>query len=84
MWTERFIILVPVLQAGHLPSLWGFYIPTWIDWSTLVGTGGFFLFGFLLFLQFLPMMSSAELMELSYATDAGRKYPTEFSPSHVE
>jgi Ni/Fe-hydrogenase subunit HybB-like protein len=84
MWTERFMILVPVLQRGHLPSMWGLYIPTIIDWATFIGTVGFFMFGFLLFLQFLPMMSSAELMELSHATGAGRHPPMEFSPDHAE
>ena len=84
MWTERFMILVPVLQRGHLPSMWGFYVPTLIDWSTLAGTFGFFMFGFLLFLQFLPMMSASELMELSHATAAGKHYPTEFSPAYAE
>jgi Ni/Fe-hydrogenase subunit HybB-like protein len=84
MWTERFMILVPVLQRGHLPSLWGMYVPTIIDWTTLAGTFGFFMFGFLLFLQFLPMMSASELMELSHATHAGRRPAPEFSPAHAE
>jgi Ni/Fe-hydrogenase subunit HybB-like protein len=83
MWTERFMIVVPVLQKGHLPSLWGFYIPTWIDWSTFIGTIGFFAFGFLLFLRYLPIMSSSELMELSHTTGAGRHLPSEFSPAHA-
>ena len=84
MWDERFMILVPVLQRGHLPTMWGFYVPTLVDWATFAGTIGFFFFGFLLFLRLLPMMSSAELMELAHATHDGRHPPTEFSPAHAE
>ncbi|HEX4125066.1 MAG TPA: NrfD/PsrC family molybdoenzyme membrane anchor subunit [Tepidisphaeraceae bacterium] len=84
MWTERYMILVPPLSMSHLPSLWGEFGPTFNDWSTFAGTIGFFFFGFLLFLQFLPMMASSELMELSHSTRAGRHPPMEFSPAHAE
>lgn len=84
MWVERYMILVPVLQRNHMPTMWGFYAPTIFDWSIFVGTIGFFMFGFLLFVQFLPMMSTAELMELSHTTNHGHRPPQEFSPSHAE
>jgi Ni/Fe-hydrogenase subunit HybB-like protein len=84
MWTERYMIVVPPLSDSLLPSLWGVYGPTLNDWTTFAGTIGFFFFGFLLFLQFLPMMSASELMELSHSTGGGRHPPLEFSPAHAE
>jgi molybdopterin-containing oxidoreductase family membrane subunit len=40
---ERFIIIVVSLHRDLLTSSWGFYVPTFWDWSTLVGTIGLFL-----------------------------------------
>src|SRR5437899_312455 len=57
MWLERFVIVVISLQKDFLPSSWGLYIPTRWDWATYLGTLGFFLFAFLLFIRVLPMIS---------------------------
>jgi len=64
MWLERFDIVVSSLQRTSLPSAWGEYIPTFWDWSTLAGTIGFFLCGFLLFVRFLPVISMFEMRTL--------------------
>jgi Ni/Fe-hydrogenase subunit HybB-like protein len=74
MWLERFVIVVISLQKDFLPSSWGLYIPTRWDWATYLGTLGFFLFAFLLFIRVLPMISIFEMRDLLPAA----------KPKHVE
>ena len=54
MWFERFVIIVTTLARDFLPGAWDIYHPTWVDIWTFIGTFGFFLMLFLLFLRFLP------------------------------
>lgn len=61
MWFERFVIVVTSLHRDFLPSSWGMYIPTWVDILTLLGSIGFFLTLFLLFMRYLPMVAMAEV-----------------------
>jgi molybdopterin-containing oxidoreductase family membrane subunit len=74
MWLERFVIVVISLQKDFLPSSWGIYMPTRWDWAVYVGTIGFFLFAFLLFIRVLPMISIFEMRDLLPAS----------KPKHVE
>lgn len=64
MWLERFIIVVVSLHRDFLPSSWGMYRPTAWDWSTYIGTIGFFLALLFLFIRFLPMISIFEMRTL--------------------
>ena len=64
MWLERFVIVVTSLHRDYLPSSWGMYYPTKYDWATYIGTLGFFLTLFLLFIRFLPMISIFEMRTL--------------------
>ncbi len=66
MWLERFIIIVTSLSHDFLPSSWGLYAPTWVDWSILGGSVSFFGLLFLLFLRFVPFVSISELKHLTY------------------
>ena len=52
------------LHRSHLPSSWGIYHATIWDWLTMAGTVGFFFFGILLVVRFLPVMSMFEMREL--------------------
>jgi molybdopterin-containing oxidoreductase family membrane subunit len=61
MWYERFVIVTTSLHRDFLPSSWGYYAGTWVDVFTFIGTMGFFLMMFLLFLRFLPMVAMAEV-----------------------
>jgi len=61
MWFERFVIVVTSLSRDFVPSSWGYYKPTWVDLLTLAGSFGLFLFLFLLFLRFGPMIAMAEI-----------------------
>ena len=64
MWLERFVIVVTSLHRDFLPSSWGMYYPTLWDWSTFIGTIGFFLTLLFLFIRFLPMISIFEMRTL--------------------
>ncbi|MFZ4693633.1 MAG: NrfD/PsrC family molybdoenzyme membrane anchor subunit [Verrucomicrobiia bacterium] len=61
MWFERFVIIVTSLHRDFLPSSWGYFQPTWVDICTFVGTIGFFVFLFLVFIRFLPMITMFEV-----------------------
>ena len=64
MWLERFVIVVVSLTRDFLPSSYGQYYPTQIDWAILIGTLGFFTACMFLFLRLLPAVSIAELKTL--------------------
>ena len=61
MWFERFVIVVTSLHRDFLPSAWGYYRPTWVDWATLAGSFGLFFTLFLLFIRFAPVVAMAEV-----------------------
>ena len=71
MWTERFMIVIQSLHKDFLPSSWSSYSPTWVDWSLLLGTMGFFCFAFLLFLKFVPAVALSEVKELNHELQHG-------------
>jgi Ni/Fe-hydrogenase subunit HybB-like protein len=61
MWFERFVIIVTSLHRDYLPSSWGYYRPTWVEWCTLLGSFGLFFTLFLLFIRFVPMIAMSEV-----------------------
>ncbi|APR75844.1 Molybdopterin oxidoreductase [Minicystis rosea] len=65
MWSERFTLIVQSLEQDFLPSAWHGYSPTWVDWSLLIGTMGFFMLLFLSFMRLLPFIPVAEVKELN-------------------
>ena len=65
MWIERFMIVVTSLAQDFLPSSWGLFIPTWVDWAMLAGSIGLFALLFLVFLRVLPAISIFEMRELA-------------------
>jgi molybdopterin-containing oxidoreductase family membrane subunit len=73
MWGERFMIIVQSLQREFLPSMWSEYTPTWVDLGIFIGTIGFFVFLFLLFLRLLPIVAVSEMRELKHDLDRGRE-----------
>jgi molybdopterin-containing oxidoreductase family membrane subunit len=75
MFFERYMILASSLSEDFLPSAFGFFYPTFWDLATYFGSIGFFMFFFLLFVRFLPLMSMAELRTLlpeAHAPEVGR------------
>jgi uncharacterized protein YqgC (DUF456 family) len=61
MWLERYVIIVTSLHRDFMPSSWGMYSGTPYDWSAFIGTIGFFLTLFFLFIRFLPVISIFEM-----------------------
>jgi Ni/Fe-hydrogenase subunit HybB-like protein len=61
MWFERFVIIVISLHRDFIPANWSYYLPTWVDVLTYVGTFGLFFTMFLLFMRFLPMIAISEV-----------------------
>jgi molybdopterin-containing oxidoreductase family membrane subunit len=64
MWLERFVIIPVSLTRDFLPSSWGYYSPTFWDWSLFLGTMGLFTFLLFLFIKFLPMINIFEMRDL--------------------
>ncbi|HEY4215690.1 MAG TPA: NrfD/PsrC family molybdoenzyme membrane anchor subunit [Gemmatimonadaceae bacterium] len=64
MWFERFVIVVPSLSHEFEPWQWGTYHPTFVDYSILIGSFGWFFMWFLLFIKQLPVMAMAEIKEI--------------------
>jgi molybdopterin-containing oxidoreductase family membrane subunit len=66
MWMERYMLLTSSLSRDWLESSFGLFHPTFWDWSLYAGLIGFFFFGFLLFVRFLPIISAFEIRERAY------------------
>lgn len=64
MWFERFTIISTSLHHGYLPSSWHYYTPTWVEITIFIGTFGFFMFFFLLFCKYLPIIAVAEIKSI--------------------
>ncbi len=60
MWFERFVIVMS-LARDYLPASWDYYSPTIWDILTFVGSFGLFLFLFLIFCRFLPIVAMSEV-----------------------
>ena len=71
MWFERYVIIVS-LSRDHVPSSWGRYNPTIWDYMLFVGTIGFFITLFTLFVRLLPALSITELREFLPSKQGGR------------
>lgn len=69
MWFERFVIVVTSLHRDYLPANWGYYSPTNVDILTFVGTFGMFMFLFLLFVRYLPLIAISEVKGVTPQAD---------------
>ena len=61
MWMERFVIILLSLHQDFLPSSWGNYMPTLVDFGILLGSFGLFFTLFLLFARFVPVVAMSEV-----------------------
>ncbi|HPA16547.1 MAG TPA: polysulfide reductase NrfD [Verrucomicrobiae bacterium] len=61
MWFERFVIIVTSLHRDFMPGAWGYFVPTINDILLFSGTVGLFVFLFLLFVRFFPMITMFEV-----------------------
>ena len=71
MWCERYMLLVSTLYRDWLVSSWREYHPSFWDWSLFAGLLGVFLTLFLLFVRFLPVISSFEIKEARFEKSGG-------------
>lgn len=66
MWLERYMIVVVSLHRDFLPRSWGMYSGTIVDWLIFAGTWGLFLWCFLLFMRYVPMITMFEMRETAH------------------
>ena len=65
MWFERFVIIVVSLSHEYEPYAMGHYTPSWVEWSILAGSFGWFFMWFLLFAKNFPTVSITEVKEIT-------------------
>ena len=63
MWLERFTIVVPTLSEPRLPWAKANYSATWVELVMTVGFGATFIFLYMLFTKFFPIVSIWEVQE---------------------
>ena len=63
MYLERYTIVVPTLSLPRVPSDTVFYTPTWVEISITLGFGATFIFLYMLFTKFFPIVSIWEVQE---------------------
>ncbi len=61
MWVERFTLLVTTLAYSYDPGSWGVYHVQWVEVGILIGSFGWFMTLFLLFVQFAPSLPLGDL-----------------------
>jgi molybdopterin-containing oxidoreductase family membrane subunit len=71
MWFERFVIICTSLTRDFLPSSWGAFVPTPVDYMTLAGSFGLFFTLFLLFCRYLPMVAISEVKAFHPSAQTG-------------
>ncbi len=58
------MIIVPGLSHEYEPWQWTTYKPTFVDYSILIGSFGWFFMWFLLFIRQLPVLAISEIKEI--------------------
>jgi len=81
MWFERYVIIVTSLHRDFLPSSWGMYNFTIIDWGITIGSFGFFFTLFLLFTRALPTIAGFEVKAAMNA-DRAVGHPAKHAAHH--
>jgi Ni/Fe-hydrogenase subunit HybB-like protein len=81
MWLERFVIVITSLHRDYLPSSWGMYTPTWVDWAIYAGSIGLFLTMLFLFIRVLPMISIFEMRTILPAPPPAPASPPSPAPA---
>src|SRR5262245_17482028 len=73
MWLERYVIVVVSLHRDFMPSAWGMYSGTIVDYAVLAGSIGLFACLLFIFIRVLPMISIFEMRELVHEEEARRE-----------
>ena len=70
MWFERYVIITTGLAHDYDPAAWGYYTPSWVEMTILLGSFGWFFMLFLIFLRMFPIIAIQEEKELFYHRQA--------------
>jgi Ni/Fe-hydrogenase subunit HybB-like protein len=70
MWLERYVIVVVSLSRDFMPSAWGMYSGTIVDYAVLAGSLGLFVCLLFLFIRVLPMISIFEMRGLVHEEES--------------
>jgi len=70
MWFERYVIIITSLHRDFLPSSWGMFIMTKVDWGLTIGGFGFFFTLFLLYVRIFPTVAGFEVKGVMNADEA--------------
>ena len=81
MYTERFLIVATSLSRQYLPDAWGFYTPSAVEISILLGTFALFTTLFLLFVKVFPSVSMYEVKETMASPKKAAPAASEGSPA---
>ncbi len=73
MWLERYVIVVVSLSRDFMPSAWGMYSGTIVDYAVLAGSIGLFVCLLFLFIRVLPMISIFEMRELVHDENVAKE-----------
>jgi molybdopterin-containing oxidoreductase family membrane subunit len=61
MFLERLVLIVTTLAYSYDPGAWGLWHLQWVEVAIVVGSFGWFMLQFLLFVQFAPSLPVAEV-----------------------
>jgi len=70
MWFERYVIVVTSLHRDFLPSSWGMFFPSVVDYLIMIGSFGMFFTFFLLFVRLFPAIAMAEVKTVIKSPEA--------------
>jgi len=65
MWLKRYLIVVSTLATPQMPTGWGSYWPTWVEWSITAAAFAGFVLLFALVSRVVPIVSIWETEETS-------------------
>ena len=63
MWLKRYLIVVSTLATPQMPTGWGSYWPTWVEWSITAAAFAGFVLLFALVSRLVPIVSIWETQE---------------------
>ncbi len=81
MYTERFLIVATSLPRQYLPDAWGFYSPSLVELSIMVGSFAVFTTLFLVFVKIFPSVSMYEVKETMDTPKLKASIPQAGSPA---
>ena len=81
MYTERFLIVATSLPRQYLPDAWGFYSPSLVEVSIMVGSFAVFTTLFLVFVKIFPSVSMYEVKETMDTPKLKASIPQAGSPA---